>query len=298
MDLNQLAVLVRVIDAGSFTKAAKTLRQPKSRVSRRVAALERELGVALLYRTTRQFRPTEAGLALYNECRDHVYALEGASRAAHDHSKEVAGTLRVSAAEDMGVALLGPVIDEVTRLHPRLTVDAQFSNSYVDLVREGFDLALRIGALKDTTLKARVLGQVTSILVASPGYLKSAPRIETLGDLARHPALDFAFDEDEGGLWRLRAPGRREEKVRVEPRCRASNPQILVELACAGKGVALVPAFLCHEALESGKLKRVLASLTADSAPVSFVWPAQKQDSPKVRAFVETGVRLLARYFS
>lgn len=298
MDLNQLAVLVRVIDAGSFTKAARFLKQPKSRVSRRIAMLEKELGVSLLYRTTRQFRPTEAGLALYNECREHVYALEGATSSAKDHSKEVAGVLTVSAAEDMGVALFGPLIDELLEKHPALSIDARYSNQFVDLVREGVDLALRIGDLKDTTLKARQIGVASSILVASPNYLRSAPRIEALADLERHATLDFAFDEVEENVWQLRAAGKRPERVRIKPRCRASNPATLFELACTGKGVALLPEYLCAERLKSGALKRVLPSYSSIDGPVSFVWPAQKELSPKVRAFVDMGVRHLSRYFA
>ena len=298
MDLNQLSVLVRVIDARSFTKAARQLKQPKSRVSRKIATLERELGVALLYRTTRRFHPTEAGMALYRECRDHIYALEDASQLAQEHSKEVSGVLKVSAASDMGTALLGPVIDEVTRLHPGLSINAQLSNAYVDLVREGFDLAMRVGELEDTSLVARRIGKSTSILVASPRYLESAPRIENLKDLMKHPTLDFAFEDSEVDLWSLRAGSKREERVRIHPRCRSSNPQVLVQLAILGMGVALVPSFLCRDAIDSGKLARVLASHSAEPLSVSFVWPSQKELNPKVRAFVDVGLRVLAKYFA
>ena len=237
-------------------------------------------------------------MTLYRECRDHIYALEGASRFAQEHSKEVLGVLKISVAEDMGTTLLGPVIDEVTRLHPGLLIDAQLSNAYVDLVREGFDLAIRIGELEDTSLMARKIGQTNSFLVASPQYLDSAPRIESLKDLAKHPTLNFIFGEAEEDIWRLRSGSKREEQVRIHSRCRSGNPQVLLQLAILGTGVALVPSYLCLDAFESGKLKRVLGRYSTEFLSVSFVWPSQKELSPKIRAFVDVGLRTLTKYFS
>lgn len=296
MDLNQLSILVRVIDAKSFTKAARFLKQPKSRISRKIATLERELGVALLYRTTRRFHPTEAGMKLYQECRDHIYALEGASEFVQKHSLEVSGVLKLTAAEDMGTALLSPIIDEVTSLHPQLRIDAQLSNSFVDIVREGFDLAIRIGELEDTSLMAKRIGQTTSILVASPSYLENAPRIESAKDLTKHPTLDFNFEGSDENTWLLQSSAKREEKIKIKPLCRSSNPQVLVQLAIQGKGVALVPSFLCIDAIHSGKLKRVLPNHHDEPLTVSFVWPSQKELNPKVRAFIDVGMRMLTKY--
>ncbi len=296
MDLNQLVVFVRVIEAGSFTKAAALLKQPKSRVSRKISALEKELGVSLLYRTTRHFKPTEAGMHIYNECREHVYALEMATSTAKDNSKEVAGVLKLTASEDMGTALLGPVITEVSALHKKLSVDAYFTNARIDLVKEGFDLAIRIGELKDTTLIAKKIGEVASVLIASPAYLKKSKRIEKVSDLAEHATLHFSAPS-ENNIWSLKGEGKREEKVRITPVCRASNPHILVQLAVSGMGVSLLPEFLCIEDIEAGRLKRVLPGHSQYSVPVSFVWPYQKETSPKVRAFIDVGMKHLKRYF-
>jgi DNA-binding transcriptional LysR family regulator len=296
MDLNQLAVFVRVVDAGSFTKASRSLKQPKSRVSRRIAALERDLGVVLLYRTTRQFHPTEAGRALYAQTRDHVYALDAAASSLRENAAEVSGVLRVTATTDVGSALLGAVIGELATLHPKMTVDLHLSEDVVDLVRDGMDLAVRIGALKDTSLKSRALGRIIFIVVASPDYLARAPRLEAVADLSAHQVLAFS-SAGVDSVWTLRAPGKREEAVKIRAQFRANNPRILLDLALAGKGVALLPEFLCVDALKDGTLQRPLKHATKPW-PVHFVWPGQRETPPKVRAFVDLVVEHLKPYFS
>ncbi|MEW6057713.1 MAG: LysR family transcriptional regulator [Bdellovibrionota bacterium] len=297
VDFNKLAIFVRVVDHGSITKAAKFLRQPKSRVSRNIAALEKELGQPLLYRTTRQFNPTEAGRALYQACRLQVYELEAAAASLKEGSNEVSGILRISAAEDMGSLLLGPLIADFKALHPKVSTEVYLSNDIIDLVKEAIDLTIRIGELEDTGFKARTIGHTASILIASPGYLKSAPKISSLSDLAHHPALVFIPDSH-GTHWLLTTNGRKEEKVRFQAHCRANNPKILLDLALADQGVALIPEFLCIEALQEGTLKRVLKPYETLPDPIHFVWPGQRETSPKVRAFIDFGLKKLSRYFT
>ncbi|MBC7693487.1 MAG: LysR family transcriptional regulator [Methylotenera sp.] len=300
MNLNQIAVFVRVVDSGSFTRAAQYLKQPKSRVSRTIATLEMDLGVALLYRTTRQFSLTEAGRALHERAKPHIYALEGAAEFLKEASREVAGVLRVTTAEDLASALLGPLIAEAGTLYPKMTIELELSNQVVDLVRDGIDVAIRIGPLEDTTLKARSLGSVALILVASPDYLKSAGSLRELSDLEKHPALDFATDGDgKEDRWKLRArDSKKSESVKIRVQCRSNNPKILLDLAEAGQGIALIPEFLCLEGIKNGRLRRVLEKYASVPSPVHFVWPSQKEANPKVRAFVDLGLRRLSRYFS
>ncbi|MBI3557999.1 MAG: LysR family transcriptional regulator [Deltaproteobacteria bacterium] len=297
MDFNKIAVFVRVIDSGSLTRAAAFLRQPKSRVSRNIAALEKELGTALLYRTTRQFSPTEAGRDLYQRCRQQIYELEGAAQALKDASHEVSGLLRITAAEDMGSLLLGPLIAELKKLHPKVSTQVLLSNDVVDLVKEGIDLAIRVGELEDTGLKARAIGHVEFIFAASPGYLKQAGRLESLADLARHSALVFS-PESEESYWLVSANGRKSERVYFQSQCRANSTKILIDLALAGQGVALIPGFMCVDALKDGRLKRVLPSYCTKPTAIHFVWPGQKELSPKVRAFVDLGLKRLGKYFA
>lgn len=296
-NFNLLSTFIRVVDSGSFTRAAEALRQPKSRVSRRMAALERDLGVTLLYRTTRQFRPTAEGQALYERCREHVYELEAAAQAFREGGGEPAGVLRVSAPEDFGFFLLGPVLAELAATYPKLVVDLRLSGDYVDLVGEGIDVAIRIGELEDRAMKRKMLGRVAFALVASPAYLENAPRIAALADLADHPTLAFLAESEEGA-WSLRRAGSsRFERVRLRFAGLANNPKVLLDMALAGRGVALVPEFAALDSLREGKLRRVLPEYGGDFSPVQFVWPAQRETSPKVRAFVEVVTRRLSTYF-
>ncbi len=296
MDLNQLAVFVRVVDKGSFTLAAKFLKQPKSRVSRYIAALEEELGTALLYRSTRQLSLTEAGAHLYENVKSHIYGLEGVGLNTNPVSNEVNGVLKLTAAEDLGSMLLGPFVAELTKLHPKLKVNLHLTNQLVDLVKEGMDVAIRIGEMDDTSLKAKLIGWISFVLVATPQYLKKAPEIKTVSDLSQHPALVFS-SEDEMNQWHL-FNDRKQFKVKVNPLCSSNNPKTLLDIALAHRGVALIPEFLCVDALAHKKLVRVMPDYCTKPSPVHFVWPDQKGNNPKLRACLDIGVPFLGKYLS
>jgi DNA-binding transcriptional LysR family regulator len=295
VDLNQLAVFVKVVDSGSMTKAAALLKQPKSRVSRRIATLEKLLRVSLLYRNTRQLSLTQAGRTLYERCRHSIYELERATEVLHESSHEVSGPLRVTASEDIGSSLLGPLIVELGKLYPKLSIELILANEVMDLVKDGIDLALRIGPLEDATLKARLVGYVGLILVASPNYLSSHPPISKVSDLSQHSTLFFNVGEEKNS-WKLKPRGKRETRVEIHTRHSANHPNILLALAIAGQGVALIPEFICVDALASGKLVRILEEYETVPAPVHFVWPAHRETNPKVRAFVEQGLKQLSQY--
>jgi LysR family transcriptional regulator, regulator for bpeEF and oprC len=281
VDLNQLAVFVRVVEAGSFTKAAGFLKQPKSRV----------------YRTTRQFSVTDAGRALYEHASQHVHALERAARTVHDTANEVGGILRVTAPEDFGSALLGSVIAELKELYPKLSIDLHLSGEVIDLVRDRIDVAIRIGKLEDTSLKTRPIGKITFILVAAPSYLRNARKIRTFKDLRAHPALVFT-GVDEEDRWRLAPERGRAEAISVSALCRSNHLVVLRDLALAGKGVALLPEFLCVELLKRGLLMRVLPTWRTEQVPVQIVWPFQRETQVNVRVFVDLVVKRLAKYLS
>ena len=166
LDLNQIQTFVKLAQAGSFTKAAQILRQPKSRVSRRLAALEKELGVQLIYRTTRQFQLTETGRAFYEKAQGLIAGLEALSAEVSDTTTQIAGVIRITASDDMGVKYLPPILDEFSRLHPQIQFDVVLTQSYVDLVKESIDVALRIGHLKDSSLRAKKVGSLKNIFIA------------------------------------------------------------------------------------------------------------------------------------
>lgn len=294
MDLNLVSLYVTLVEAGSFTKAAKALKQPKSTVSRRVATLERELGVTLVYRTTRQIQITASGIEFYESCRQQISDLNRAMENVKGSTKEIQGTLRVTAVEDIISTLFAPLLIEVAKKHPRLVVEMSASQQYVDLVRDGFDLALRIGNLKDTSLIRRPVGRLSSLLFASPSYLNTTDPIRKLSDLRQHRTISFQGSGE--NIWSMRM-GRKEESVEVSPSFKTNTPQLALELAIAGQGVVLLPEWLCIDALKSGKLKRVLEDYKTVPLNVQFVWPAHREQNRKIKAFVDIAIKKLAAYF-
>jgi DNA-binding transcriptional LysR family regulator len=296
MDLNQLSVFVRVVDKGSFTLAARYLQQPKSKVSRHLAALETELGTPLLYRSTRQLSLTEAGRELYEKVKDHIYGLEEVSTGSSINSEEATGLLKLTAAEDLGSILLGPFVYELSKINPLLKVNLHLSNDVVDLVKEGIDIALRIGEMDDTSLKAKRVGYVYSIFVASPQYLKKHSEPKQPIDLEKHSVLLFSPDSIGNQVVLLKE--KKPVKIKLNPFCTANNPKTLLDIALLNGGVALIPEFLCLDAILQKKLVRVLPEFTTKLDPVHFVWPAQKGHNAKLRACLDFGVPYLAKYFS
>ncbi len=294
MDLNLITLYLTLVEAGSFTKAAKILKQPKSTVSRRVAVLERELGVTLLYRTTRQVQITPAGLEFYESCRHQVLGLQKAVENAKGATEEIQGTLRITAVEDIVSSLFAPILIEVKKKYPKLVIEVNTSQHLVDLVRDGFDLALRIGNLKDSSLMRRSLGQFSSSLFASPAYLKKSHPVKKLSDLRDHKAIGFQASGE--NVWILKN-GKKEEVIEIFPSFTTNTPKLALELALTGHGVVLLPEWLCQDALKSGKLIRILENYKTAPTDVQFVWPAHREQNKKMRAFIDIAANKLTKYF-
>ncbi|MBX3019519.1 MAG: LysR family transcriptional regulator [Bdellovibrionaceae bacterium] len=292
MDLNQLAVFSRVVEAGSFTRAAQQLRQPKSRVSRQIASLEKALGTALLLRSTRQLSLTEAGRALYEKIRTPLYDLESASQMATEH-EPTAGLLRVTAAEDLGLVLLTPFLNRLGREFPALRIEARLTNDYVDLVKEGVDLAIRIGALKDTSLRQKKLGDIQLIPVASPEMARRWGLMKDPAELASHPALVFA-PGTAAVEWTFQGPGGERRRVKPHAFRSSNNPQLLLAAALDHQGLAVLPDFVVQEALRARRLKRLFPQWSGPRVPVQLLWPAHRESRPLVRLFIERAHNLEA----
>ncbi|RYZ86122.1 MAG: LysR family transcriptional regulator [Proteobacteria bacterium] len=284
IDLNQILVFVKVVQTGSMTKAAEALKQPKSRISRRLAALEKSLGTQLVYRTTRQMQLTESGRAYYQRCGPLIESLENANVGISTQSEELIGVLRVTAPEDYGKRILAPLIDEFIKRHPKLRIEVILSGTYLDLVKESIDVAIRVGHLKDASMRSKKITSVTSILVASPTLLEKYKAIVRPEQLSKIPCLTF-----QGGLratWKLIKEGS-EQKVKVEGPVSANAPDFIYHMALLGRGVGLVPAFLCQEALNDGTLVQILKGWTSEPTPIQLLSPAQKEVPPKTKAFIE-----------
>lgn len=282
-DLNEVTTFVRVVETGSMHGAARLLGVPRSTVSRRVARLEEVLGVRLLKRTTRRMSLTEEGQRFYERVAPALEVIEGASSEAKESSGEPTGTLRVTAPVDFGHAVLGELVAAFLRRHPKVSVEVDLSNRYVDLVQEGFDVAVRAGPLQDSSLVARKLATVDLWLFASPAYLDERGAPGSPEDLARHDCVLFRPKRG-AERWRL-SRGDDEVTVEVTGRVSTGDFAFLRTLVRGGAGVGYLPAFLAARDVDEGTLVRVLPPWTLGGSPVHVVTASGRHLPAKVKAF-------------
>ncbi|MEK2687885.1 LysR family transcriptional regulator [Bdellovibrio sp. GT3] len=294
LDLNQIRTFVKLVQAGSFTKAAEVLHQPKSRVSRRLAALERDLGIQLVYRTTRQFQLTDAGRAYYERSRGLVEGLESLSAELSEEVADVSGWLRITASDDLGVLHLPDVLAEFSKQHPRVRFEVLLSQAYVDLVKESIDVAVRIGILKDSSLRVKKVATLKSILVASPGFLERYRQAEDIDSLGSVPFLGLG-SQPKLELWRL-SDGKK-VSVKVEPVFLANNPNMVLQMAVQGRGIAMIPEFIAAEQIRQGRLVHIHRGLRGQEIPVSLVSPEQREVSLKTKKFIDFAAKRLKEKF-
>lgn len=289
VDLDGIAVFVKVVQAGSFSQAAKLLNMPNSTVSAKVAALEKRLGVTLLQRTTRSLHPTEAGEVYFRRCLGALEELQVAENELVTERGETKGVLRLTAPVELGRSVLPPVLDVLMNRHPAIAIDLVITSRLTDLVAENIDVAVRAGPLKDSGLIARrfVLGQFG--LWASPGYLKKNSVPRNPHELKGHDCLRFT--PFTGRKLQL-SNGRERAQVTLAGRVVADDFETLRALAVLGWGIALLPSFLCAEEVKERKLVAVLPNWRGESVSISVVYPAQRFVSPKIRAFITAAEEL------
>lgn len=283
MDLNALVVFVKVVEAGSFTAAARELDMPKSTVSRKLSELETDLDAQLLHRTTRRLSLTDQGRALYRHAARVVAEAEEAAQAVNRLQETPRGRLRVTTPLSFGY--LGPALAGFLGRHPEVELEVVCADRVVDLIEEGFDVAIRAGRLADSSLIARSLGALRSYVVASPGFLKRHGIPRQPSDLSRYPAVVFGAGADPS-LWTLHAEGQM-EVVRVQPRLVVNDFDLLEAAALEELGLAMMPMFRCDALLRAKRLRRVLPTWCSAEIPLHVVYPSTRHLSPKVRAFVE-----------
>lgn len=295
LDASAAVVFVSVVTAGSFTRAARALGMPSSTVSDKVSQLERRLGVTLLHRTTRKLNLTEVGREYFEQAEAGVSLLRSAAEQAAQAQRAPRGTLRLTAPSDIAYRVLAQAIAEYQEQCPDVRVETHLTNRYVDLITEGFDLAIRGGHLKDSGLVAKRLGSGHMILVASPEYVKRAKAPKSPAELSRHRCICFLSGEraDPDPTWRLRSHDGRTARVRLPSLVAADSFAMVIDLARIGQGVALVPESLARETLQRHELLRLLPDWATTEAPVHLVYPPQRQALPKVRAMIP----LLEKHF-
>jgi DNA-binding transcriptional LysR family regulator len=255
-DYDDILAFTRVVELESYTKAARRLGISKSMVSRRVARLEARLGTRLLVRSTRGLGPTEPGRLFAARAARAFAELQEAETEAAEGEHDPSGMLRIAAPLSFGILHLGPALTAFAQQHPRIELDVAFSDRFVDLVEDGFDAAVRIGILKDSSLVGRKLSPIRALIAASPDYLARHGRPATPRDLLQHRCLTYSGAGSEE-QWRFRVGGRW-QAIKPAGLFRADNGEALRDAAAAGLGITALPSFILSPALESGALEPIL----------------------------------------
>jgi DNA-binding transcriptional LysR family regulator len=283
MDLNLVHTFARVAEAQSFTAAARSLQLPKSSVSRAVSRLEEQLGVRLLERTTRKLHLTDVGRAYYESAVRGLHEIDDAERKVAELQGEPRGLVRVTAPVDLDDHHLAKVVLDFVRKYPRIHLETSFSNRHVDLVAEGFDVAVRAGKLQDSSLVARRLGESDAWLFASPGYLARRGRPRTVAALAQHDCVLFR-SRNETATWSLEGP-RGTETVEVRGSLHTDDFAFVRELLLGDAGIGLMPSMAGKAELETKRLKRVLPDYASRGASIYVVVPSAKHLPRRVSLF-------------
>jgi len=285
-NLADIAVFVRVVERGSFTRAADEMGISRAVASKYISRLEERLGARLLHRTTRRLSLTEAGAALFEASREALERIGEARDAVARFQSKPRGRLRVSAPMSFGILHLGPAIADFSSKYPEISLDVTLDDRYVNLVAEGIDVAVRIGVLTDSTLVARRVGVTTAVACASPAYLAEHGEPQTPEELAGHDCLVYAY-LGHANVWRFTARDGREIPVAVTGSLRVNNGILLAEAAAAGRGVLVSPSFYVAPLLKDGRLKRLLPDYRLPELGIHAVYPQGTHVPPKVRVFVD-----------
>lgn len=284
--LTGMAVFARVVEARSFTGAAAQLGMSKSAVSKAISALEDRLGARLLNRTTRRLSTTEVGRAFYERCVRIVAEAEEAELAVTRLQEVPRGTLRVNAPLSFGVLHLARALPDFLRRHLELRVEIEFTDRFVDLVEESWDLAVRIAHLPDSSLIARRLADSEMLVCAAPAYWRRHGRPSVPEDLAGHDCITHFYGASPNE-WAFLGKDGRPVGVRVGGSFHTNNGTVALRVTLAGLGVALLPRFICGPDLAAGRLEAVLTERMAPPPGIYAVYPHNRHLSAKVRAFVD-----------
>ena len=292
LNLNDLVLFAAAVEHGGFAAASRHLGVPKSTISKRVAELEEALGARLIHRTSRSFVLTELGRGFHEHARAALIETEAAEAVVRRHQAEPSGTVKITASVPTAQMHLAPHLPALARAYPRLQVQLVVTDRFVDLVQEGFDIAVRshFAALPDSGLVQRPLLVEPILLVAAPGYLDQRTALRSPADLAGHDGLLTGATTTQ---WQLSSTSGQTLQVTPLPRMVANESIVLVNAAIAGLGVACLPETICRAPLATGQLVRVLPGWTAGHVTTSILMPHRRGQLPSVRATVEFLVRCL-----
>lgn len=291
--LLSMEVFVAAVELGSFTAAGNAFRITSAMVSKHVNAIERRLGATLLNRTTRRQSLTEIGRGYYEHCKLILDQVAAAEAGAESMSRSPRGLLRVNASIWFGSLTLAPIVCDFLGRYPDVNVQLSLTDRFVDIVDEGFDVAIRIGKLADSSLVARRLSVFEMAICASPDYLAQAGIPESPEDLLKHECLGFTNWRDQNG-WKL-VQKQLGWKAARAPRFESDNAQALLAAAVKGVGVIMMPKGLLQPDIEAGRLVELMRDHVPPARPIHAVYPKERKSAPKLTAFVDFLVDALRR---
>ncbi len=284
--LTEMEAFATVVDQGGFTDAARKMGISKSAVSKHVSSLEARLGARLLNRTTRRVSPTEIGLAYYDRARRVLTDAGEADALVTSMQSAPSGLLRISVATDFGVNHLSPILGDFLSQHEDITVDMVLNNRHVELISEGFDMAIRVGEMEDSSLRARKFSETCRRMIASPEYFERYGRPVRIDDLNEHKLLHYS-NNSAGNLWRITAPSGEKRQVRTAGWLTVNDGQSLLNAAVSGLGIAYLPNYLYADALKAGLVQEAIPDLPKEMLGIYAVYPPGRFTQPKVRAFID-----------
>ncbi|HWI12169.1 MAG TPA: LysR family transcriptional regulator [Burkholderiaceae bacterium] len=281
-------LFIRIVETGSFSKASVDLGVTQPTATKHVAAVEARLGARLLNRNTRGVSATEIGALYYEKCKAIQRELEEADNLASLLQSRVGGQLRISTSVGFGRRVLTPLVLAFMRQHPDISIDLSFDDRYVNLVEQGVDVAIRMGRLADSSLGARYLGQNPWVLVAAPAYLQAHPAPLAPADVAEHPCLIYSSVQGDE-RWHFSGGGDgsgREHSVPVHGPLRSNNLSVLLEAAVGGMGLAILPWYVAHSAVQAGQATALLTDYALPVQEMHAVFPSPKLLPSKVSSFI------------
>jgi DNA-binding transcriptional LysR family regulator len=281
----EMQTFVAVVDAGSFVRAADALHLSKTAVSRLIGELEARLGVRLLHRTTRKVSPTREGEVFLERCREILSGVDEAEAEITVHAGEAVGQLRVNVPVSFGLLHLAPLWPAFMARHPKVGLDVTLADRVVDLVDEGYDLAVRIARLPNSSLVSRQLTSTRLVLCASPDYLRRHGTPAHPSEIARHCVIAYTL-LSMGEQWEFTGP-EGPVTVKVTPRMRSNSGDTCCAAALRHQGIVLQPSFLVGEHLQSGALVEVLPQYRSIELGVYAIYPSRKHLAPKVRVLID-----------
>jgi DNA-binding transcriptional LysR family regulator len=284
--LTGIQIFARAVETGSFSKAARDLSLTQPTVTKHVASLERKLGARLLNRNTRGISVTEIGALYYEKCKSILRELEEADSLIGLKHDRLEGVLRVSTSVAFGRRVMAPLLIEFSGKNPGLRIDLNCEDTYVDLIAQGIDVAIRLGKLADSSLGGRYIGTNPWVMVASPEHIAAHGTPASPEELSSRPCLVYSSVQGDD-VWHLRAPSGERHSVPVKARLRSNNLSTILAAASAHLGIAILPQYVASSSLRAGRVVEIMADYALQEQEIHAVYPSPKLVPPKVVSFID-----------